>query len=339
MVLAMTHEEVVADLCKSEISSYRDLPRLVYQVQVKFRDDPRPRAGLVRTREFTMKDAYSLDADEAGLDRQYRALYRAYFNVFNRAALPVIAVGSDVGMMGGSLAHEFMYLTPIGEDTLVLCDHCGYAANRQIASVRKPEPSGPDALPIRKVATPGAATIEDLAAFLGIPADQTAKALFMAAEREQADGSFLVEPIVAIVRGDMELNETKLANAVKAADLRPMTEEEIAKIGAVAGYGSPIGVTGATIVIDDSSRARPTWSPAPTRPISTTSTPTTGATTPPTWSPTSPPPATARPASRAAPRCAPRVESRWATPSSWAPATAPPSAPAISTLTASNARS
>src|SRR5215475_1058856 len=109
MVLAMTHEEVIADLCKSEISSYRDLPRLVYQIQVKFRDDPRPRAGLVRVREFTMKDAYSLDVDEAGLDRQYRAQYRAYFNIFGRAALPVIAVGSDVGMMGGSAAHEYMY--------------------------------------------------------------------------------------------------------------------------------------------------------------------------------------------------------------------------------------
>jgi len=251
MVLAMTHEEVVADLCRSEISSYRDLPRLVYQLQVKFRDDPRPRAGLVRVREFTMKDAYSLDADEAGLDRQYRAQYRAYFNVFNRLALPVIAVGSDVGMMGGSMAHEFMYPTPIGEDTLVLCDGCGYAANRQIAGVRKPEPDRPEALPISKVATPGTTTIDDLVAFLDIPASRTAKALFMATEREQTDGSLVVDSIVAIVRGDMELNETKLANAVKAGDLRPMTEEEITGIGAVAGYGSPIGVSGATVVVDE----------------------------------------------------------------------------------------
>ncbi|HKB30751.1 MAG TPA: aminoacyl--tRNA ligase-related protein, partial [Streptosporangiaceae bacterium] len=109
MVLAMTHEEVVAELCKGEINSYRDLPRLVYHIQTKFRDDPRPRAGLIRVREFTMKDAYSLDVDEAGLDAQYRAQYQAYFNIFNRCALPVVAVGSDVGMMGGSLAHEFMY--------------------------------------------------------------------------------------------------------------------------------------------------------------------------------------------------------------------------------------
>ena len=133
MVLAMTHEEVVADLVRREIRSYRQLPRLIYHIQTKWRDDPRPRAGLIRVREFTMKDSYSLDADWEGLDRQYRAHYQAYFNIFHRCGLPVIAVKSDVGMMGGKLAHEFMYLTPIGEDTLLFCDACGYAANRQIA--------------------------------------------------------------------------------------------------------------------------------------------------------------------------------------------------------------
>ena len=137
MVLAMTHEEVVADLCKSEIHSYKQLPQLVYHIQTKFRDDPRPRAGLIRVREFTMKDSYSLDLDDAGLDTQYRAHYQAYFNIFNRCGVPSIAVGSDVGMMGGSLAHEYMYLTPVGEDTLVLCRNCGYAANRQIARSAK----------------------------------------------------------------------------------------------------------------------------------------------------------------------------------------------------------
>ncbi len=251
VVLAMTHEEVVAELCRSEINSYRDLPRLVYHIQTKFRDDPRPRAGLIRVREFTMKDAYSLDTDDAGLDAQYRSQYQAYFNIFNRCALPVIAVGSDVGMMGGSLAHEFMYLTPIGEDTLILCDSCGYSANRQIASFVKPKPPEDTPLPLERVATPGTATIAALAAFLQVPASQTAKAMFMATERERQDGSFVVEPIVAIVRGDHELNETKLANTVGGTDLRPMTEEEIAKIGAVPGYGSPVGVTGATVVIDD----------------------------------------------------------------------------------------
>jgi prolyl-tRNA synthetase len=257
MVLAMTHEEVVADLCKTEISSYRDLPRLVYHIQIKFRDDPRPRAGLIRVREFTMKDAYSLDMDEAGLDVQYRRQYEAYFNVFNRCGLPVIAVGSDVGMMGGSLAHEFMYLTPIGEDTLVLSDECGYAANRQVARFAKPEPPHEQPLPLQRVATPGTPTIESLATFLHVPTSQTAKAMFMATDREREDGSLVAEPIVAIIRGDHELNETKLANAVKATDLRPMTEEEIAKIGAIPGYGSAIGVTGATVVVDDLVAASP----------------------------------------------------------------------------------
>ncbi len=257
MVLAMTHEEVVAELCKNEINSYRDLPRLVYHIQTKFRDDPRPRAGLIRVREFTMKDAYSLDMDEAGLDEQYRVQYQAYFNIFNRCALPVIAVGSDVGMMGGSLAHEFMYLTPIGEDTLVLCDNCGYSANRQVAAFVKPKPPADVELPLERVATPGTSTIESLAAFLNVPASQTAKAMFMVTDREQHDGIFVAEPIVAVVRGDHELNETKLANAVKATDLRPMTEDEIANIKAVPGYGSPIGVSGATIVVDDLVAASP----------------------------------------------------------------------------------
>ena len=137
-MLAMTHEEVVADLVRREVQSYKQLPRLVYHIQTKWRDDPRPRAGLIRVREFTMLDSYSLDADWEGLDKQYRAHYQAYFNIFNRCGLPTIAVGSDVGMMGGKLAHEYMYLTPIGEDTLLLCDNCGYAANRQIAHFRKP---------------------------------------------------------------------------------------------------------------------------------------------------------------------------------------------------------
>ncbi|MDP2975034.1 MAG: proline--tRNA ligase, partial [Anaerolineales bacterium] len=138
MVLAMTHEEVVSDLVRREIQSYKQLPRLIYHLQTKWRDDPRPRAGLIRVREFTMKDSYSLDADWDGLDKQYRAHYQAYFNIFRRCGLPVIAVKSDVGMMGGKLAHEFMYLTPIGEDTLLLCDACGYTANRQVARFKKP---------------------------------------------------------------------------------------------------------------------------------------------------------------------------------------------------------
>jgi len=250
MVLAMTHEEVVADLVRQEIHGYRQLPCLLYQIQTKWRDDPRPRAGLIRVREFTMKDSYSLDADEEGLDRQYRAHYRAYFNIYRRCGLDVIAVASDTGMMGGAQAHEFMVLIPIGEDTLMLCDACGYAANRQISGFRKPEALPEPPLPLEKVATPGVTTIETLAAFLDIPTAKTAKAVFMVATF--LSGVEDVERFVfAVVRGDMDVNETKLLNALKARSLRPATEEEIRAIGAEPGYGSPLGVRDAIIVADD----------------------------------------------------------------------------------------
>jgi prolyl-tRNA synthetase len=256
MVLAMTHEEVVADLCKTEIRSYRQLPQLVYHIQTKFRDDPRPRAGLIRVREFTMKDSYSLDADEAGLDKQYRAHYQAYFNIFNRCDLPTIAVGSDVGMMGGSLAHEYMYLTPIGEDTLVLCRQCGYAANRQIAKFAKSLPTQEDPRPIEKVATPDCKSIEALANLLNIPKSKTAKAVFMIAGHEE-EGGTREEFLFAIVRGDMEVNETKLANVATADWLRPATEDEIRDVGAMPGYASPIGLRSVTVIVDDAVPSSP----------------------------------------------------------------------------------
>ena len=254
LVLAMTHEEVVADLCRTEIRSWRQLPQLVYHIQTKFRDDARPRAGLIRVREFTMKDSYTLDRDAAGLERQYRSHYEAYFRIFGRCALPTIAVGSDVGMMGGSRAHEFMYLTPVGEDTLVLCDGCGYAANRQIARFRK-EPAAAEApLPVERVATPGARTIRELAAFLGVPGSRTAKAVFLTAG---LDGGAREELVVAIVRGDMEVNETKLANAVGASWLRPAEDDAIRRAGAVPGYASPIGLRSGTVVCDEAVPASP----------------------------------------------------------------------------------
>ncbi len=140
LVLAMTHEEVVADLVRNEIRSYQQLPALIYHIQTKWRDDPRPRAGLIRVREFTMLDSYSLDATWQGLDEQYQAHYQAYFNIFRRCGLPVVAVQSDTGMMGGKLAHEYMYLTAIGEDSLLFCDSCGYSANRQVAPFARPTP-------------------------------------------------------------------------------------------------------------------------------------------------------------------------------------------------------
>ena len=241
MVLAMTHEEVVADLTRKEIHSYRQLPALIYHIQTKWRDDPRPRAGLIRVREFTMKDSYTLDADWEGLDKQYRNHYQAYFNIFHRCGIPVIAVKSDVGMMGGKLAHEYMYLTPFGEDTLLRCDACGYSANRQIALFQKSALPKDTLLELEKAATPDTKTIADLAAFLDIKGAQTAKAVFMIATvpvGEQPVDKF----VFAIVRGDMDLNETKLTNALGAIELRPATDEEIEATGAVPGYASPIGI-------------------------------------------------------------------------------------------------
>jgi len=250
MVLAMTHEEVVADLVRGEVHSYRQLPLMIYHVQTKWRDDPRPRAGLIRVREFTMKDSYSLDADFEGLDVQYRAHYQAYFNIFHRCGLPVIAVKSDVGMMGGKLAHEFMYLAPVGEDTLMLCEGCGYSANRQVAVFRKPLLPNEEPLPVEKVATPEMKTIADLAEFLNIPESKTAKAVFLIAtipEGEDTREQF----VFAVLRGDMELNENKLVNAIKAQALRPATEDEIIAVGAVPGYASPLGLENVLVVVDD----------------------------------------------------------------------------------------
>jgi prolyl-tRNA synthetase len=255
MVLAMTHEEVIADLIRQEIRSYRQLPCLLYQIQTKFRDEPRSRGGLIRVREFTMKDSYSLDADLEGLDTQYRAHYQAYFNIFNRCHLPVIAVQSDVGMMGGQMAHEYMYLAAIGEDTLVLCDQCGYAANRQVAHVHKPAPPAEKLLPAEKVVTPGVATIEALAKHLDIPTSRTAKAVFYVATIADTSAGETVRQrfIFAVLRGDMELNETKLANAIGARDLRPAHEDEIRAVGAEPGYASPIDLAHeqVLVVVDD----------------------------------------------------------------------------------------
>jgi prolyl-tRNA synthetase len=244
MVLAMTHEEVVALLLRDIVQSYRQLPMMVYHFQTKFRDEPRSRGGLIRVREFVMKDAYSCDRDEAGLDKSYRDQYEAYERTFKRLGLDAIAVGADVGIMGGSGAHEFMVLNDFGEDTLVLCDSCGYAENQQIAEVRKPDPEPEEALPMEDIETPDATTIEALATFLGMPRSRTAKATFFVT----GDGRF----VVAIVRGDYDVNETKLVNAIKATGgLRPATIEEIKARGMEAGYGSPLGARDAVVVVDE----------------------------------------------------------------------------------------
>jgi prolyl-tRNA synthetase len=251
LVLAMTHEEVVADLAASEIRSYRDLPRLVYHIQTKWRDDPRPRAGLIRVREFTMLDSYSLDSSSSGMEAQYRAHAEAYGRIFRRCGLPVTAVESDAGMMGGEAAQEFMYLTPVGEDTLLICPACDYRANRQAACFRKVAAAVEEPRTMENVATPGVESIDDLASFLHLPTARMAKAVFLLAT--VMEGKERRERLVfAVIRGDMEVNETKLANTIGALELHPAREEEIRAAGAVPGFASPIGVRGALVVADDS---------------------------------------------------------------------------------------
>jgi prolyl-tRNA synthetase len=244
MVLAMTHEEVIGLLLADIVRSYRQLPVMLYHFQTKWRDEPRARGGLIRVREFVMKDAYSCDRDEAGLDVSYEAQKGAYVRIFERLGLDTVIVSSDVGIMGGSLAHEFMVLNPAGEDILVLCEVCGYAANRQVAHIPYPDPPVEEALPREEVATPGTTTIATLAAFLGVGAERTAKAAFVVT----GDGRL----VTAIVRGDHEVNETKLANAIGATTgLRPATVEEIRAARMEPGYGSPIGARNTVVVVDE----------------------------------------------------------------------------------------
>jgi prolyl-tRNA synthetase len=251
--LGMTHEEIMADLVSRVVNSYRQLPFILYQIQTKFRDEPRPRAGAIRVREFTMKDAYSFDRDFAGLDVVYPKFYQAYFNIFRRCGLDVIAVESDTGMMGGTMAHEFMVLTPVGEDTLLICDHCGYSANRQFATFRKPTPAAVAPAPLQEVHTPNVTTIASLADFLKIGLDETAKAVFLVGEIEESEQKSYEKFVFVVVRGDMEVNETKLSNVIKAKRLRPATVDEIRAIGAEPGYGSPLGIDRSRVllVVDD----------------------------------------------------------------------------------------
>ena len=242
MVLAPTHEESVTDLFRKVVQSYRDMPQSVFQMQTKFRDEPRPRGGLVRVREFIMKDAYTFDVDDDAFQLNYNAMRQAYYNVFERCGVPVVAVQADSGAIGGKQSEEFIFLTEIGEDNIILCSDCGYAANQERAEFSRSGNSGSDG-ELVEVETPGITTIEGLADFLGVPAQATAKAAF-----------FLVddEPTFAVIRGDLEVNELKLINALDALEARPLLPEEVEAAGWVAGYASPIGVDPARVVADPS---------------------------------------------------------------------------------------
>ncbi len=245
MVLGPTHEEVITDLARREIRSWRQLPLVFYQIQTKFRDEPRPRGGLVRAREFTMKDGYSFHESKEDLDRFYRDIYQAYLNIFHRCGLEVAVVEADPGLMGGSESHEFMLPSPYGEDSFIQCERGDYAANLEGAvSVKDEDPPEP-LLPLEEVATPGYYTIEAVADFLGVPTRKTAKAVFYRTPKEL---------VFVVLRGDLEVNEAKLARALGTGEIWPATEEEISTCGAVPGYASPIGIrrNGVKVVVDDS---------------------------------------------------------------------------------------
>jgi prolyl-tRNA synthetase len=243
LALGPTHEEVVADLARCYVQSYRDLPLMPYQIQTKLRDEPRPRGGLLRVREFIMKDLYSLDADEAGLHESYQKMCQAYKNIYARLSLPALMVEADSGAIGGKDSHEFMILTEDGEDEVIYCSNCGYAANAEKAQFTKTAADAEALLSLEEIATPGTETIQEVAGFLGVPSNQTLKAVFY-----HADGEF----IFVVIRGDLEVNETKLRNAVKRSELRLATEAEVNGAGLVAGFASPIGMKGTKVVADDS---------------------------------------------------------------------------------------
>jgi prolyl-tRNA synthetase len=243
LTMGPTHEEVITSLAARYVRSYRDLPLLLYQIQTKFRDEPRPRGGLIRVREFHMKDLYSFDVDEAGLDESYRKMEVAYRNIFGRCGLPVMQVEADSGAIGGKDSHEFMALVENGEDGILYCPACRYAANAEKAVGVKEKVGGGEPLPVEEVATPGAATIEEVAAFLKVPANHTLKAVFYI-----VDGAL----VFVVIRGELAVNETKLKNQLHAAGLRMATEAEVIAAGIIAGAASPVGLKGFRVIADDS---------------------------------------------------------------------------------------
>ena len=243
MVLAPTHEEVVTSIVKANVQSYRDLPLILYQIQTKFRDEPRPRAGLIRVREFSMKDAYSFNGGEESLEQTYQAMAHAYRNIFQRCGLPVLMADADSGAIGGKDSHEFILPAGAGEDTVITCPGCGYTANAE-----KAEASLPDATPeaeqtLEEVSTPGVKTIAALSESLGVPTEKTLKAVFYMAGGQM---------ILVTIRGDLHVNEVKLKNLLHINELRFASDEEVAAAGLVPGSASAIGMTGIRRIADDS---------------------------------------------------------------------------------------
>ncbi len=257
LALGPTHEEVIADVVRRCVQSYRDLPLLLYQIQTKLRDEPRPRGGLLRVREFIMKDLYSFDADEVSLDESYRKLIQAYTNIYARIGLPALMIEADSGAIGGKESHEFMVITENGEDEIILCSSCGYAANAEKARFAKigegiataehssdhHETSEQELLALEEIATPGATTIAEVANLVGVPTSKTLKTMLYS-----ADGN----PIFVTIRGDLEVNETKLRNALRCSELHLATEGELREVRFIPGFASPINMEGVRVLADDS---------------------------------------------------------------------------------------
>ncbi len=234
MLLGMTHEEAVVHLARTEVNSYKQLPFMLYQIQTKYRDEARPRAGLIRVREFTMKDAYSFHSSEECLKKYYARAHEAYERIFKRLGFKdVVSIESDTGMMGGAVSHEFMAVSESGEDTLFLCGGCGYRANKEVArSNLRFQTEAPQ--PLEKVHTPGHKTIEEVAKFLGVQGSHTGKAVFYTDD----DGKLYF----VVIRGDLEVNETKLRNHLKLRELKFANDQQIRAVGSEPGYASPLNV-------------------------------------------------------------------------------------------------
>ena len=234
MLLAMTHEEAVTALARTEVTSYKDYPFMLYQIQTKFRDEARSRGGLIRVREFTMKDAYSFHITESDLDEYYEKCAKAYHTIYRRCGIPeVVSIQSDSGMMGGKIAHEYQLLTPGGEDRVIVCDACHSYANDEVAVADYPAKQE-DLLPLEEVATPNVKTIEDLEKFLDVPAEKMAKIVFYTSEKG--------ETFAVMIRGDIEVNECKLAKVVKCL-FNFATDDEILKVGGIPGFATGMNLT------------------------------------------------------------------------------------------------
>ncbi|HEX8813087.1 MAG TPA: proline--tRNA ligase [Terracidiphilus sp.] len=269
LCLGMTHEEIVTGIARNELRSYKQLPQIWYQIQTKYRDEPRPKAGLLRVRTFTMKDSYSFDLNQAGLDKSYNLHDAAYRAIFTRCGLKFVVVEADSGAMGGSQSQEFMVYTDAGEDLIASCPVCSYAANLEKATSRlepvvEMEPTG-DGMP-ELVHTPGCAAISDVAAFFKIsPASDIKCVAYMALKRGEKGAKDSWHGVAAFLRGDHQVNETKLLNAVGSAELRTMQAEELEKfMHGPAGYLGPVGLEhdakplgdGLTVIVDKSLEGR-----------------------------------------------------------------------------------